>query len=81
MGVMGVPGQGWGRGPSWEALRVKQVGAQREGLDRSLKLLWRGGHTSKPPPDPPSPPCSHQPSPTSPTSAAPGPWSPAAPGT
>ena len=40
MGVVGVPGQGWGGGPSWEALGVKQVGAQREGLDCSLKLLW-----------------------------------------
>ena len=29
VGVMGAPGQGWGGGPSWEALRVKQVGAQR----------------------------------------------------
>ena len=77
MGVMGVPGQGWCGGPSWEALRVKQVGAQREGLDRSLKLLWRGGAhlkaSSRSPVSPLlSPALTHQPHLRSPGALEPG---------
>ena len=79
MGVVGVPGQGWGGCPSWEALGVKQVGAQREGLDCSLKLLW--GPQLKAASRSPVSPSTHQPSPSSPTSSAQGPWGPAAPGT